>query len=335
MSLSKNQPFNRFTKDEKIEKNLYFNKGSDLYSNKNTINSWKQSVDSRENKHKNWKESVSSSTSTFIKERRPTLTLPEEFNNLYKYIYSLSDKRKQFYTEKNRNMNEGSSLFSEELSSNENTNIEVIFSDPENVREIHEDLERLVKKRDWEKKCNDKLVQKLKKDLYDIDKSYDNTLNENYKLLADRQQYDLKIIKMERSIQDLSHSNEIKLDEISLLKKKQVEQLEKLQRSTETLMKQNSDLIIEQKKNYMENSFLRDQLLKAVNDFDKLSISLSDKDKEINEMKSMNKELLLKSRPFSPVSEYMSDDLSIDNIRFIELFPKAKPFEPFVSKNYR
>jgi hypothetical protein len=313
MSFSKSQSFNRLTKDEKIEKNLNFNTGSELYSNKNknALNSLRQSVD----KQKNLKEYVSSSTSTstFIQERVPTLTLPEELNNLYRYIYSLSEKRKQSYT-----------------------NIEAIFSDPENVREIHEDLERLVKKRDWEKKYHDKLVQKLKKDLYDIDKTYDNTLNENYKLLADRQQFDLKIIKMERSIQDLSHSNEIKLDEISLLKKKYVEQVEKLQHSNETLMKQNSGLIIEQKTHYMENSYLRTQLLKSNNDFEKLSISLSDKDKEINEMKSMNKELLFKSRPFSPVSDMSDDDnMSIDNIRIIELSPKAKPFEPFVSKNYR
>jgi len=241
--------------------------------------------------------------------KRETLTLEEELNNLYRYIFSLTDKRNQSLA-----------------------NIEDIFSKPERIREICEDLQSLVKQRDFEKKYHNKVVHKLKKDLYDIDKSYDATLAENYKLLAERQQFDLKIIKMERSIQDLLRSNENKLDEeISLLKKKYVEQVEKLQRSTETLMKQNSALIIEQKTNYMENSYLRSQLLKANNDLEKLSISLSDKDKEISYLKSMNKTLSSeKSRSFSPISD-MSDDICIDNMRFTELSPKAKPF---VSKLY-
>ena len=343
------------------EKNDNLNGDSDLYPKKNTINLWKRNVDSLENKNKNLKECVSSSTSIFsrpraiennrnsmkvnrysqeftkentvnrnspeftkentvnrnspeftkentvnryssefTKENTPTLTLHEELNNLHRYIYSLTDKKKQ-----------------------SSENIEAFFSNPERVREIREDLVKLMKQREWEKKSHDK----LKKDLHDIDKSYDNTLKENYSLLASQQEFDAKIIKMEYYIQDLMHSNEIKLHEITLLKT----QIEKLQCSSETLIKQNSDMILVQKTNYMENSFLRSQLLKASKDNEKLLISLSDKDKEISEIKSMNKELLFKSRSFSPVSD-MSDDLSIDNIRFTELSPIAKPFEPFVQK---
>lgn len=231
-----------------------------------------------------------------------TLTLQEELNNLHQFIFSLTRKGRE---------KENESSF----------NIEEIFSDPKKVREISEDLKKFVKQRRFEEKSNANLVERLKKDLLCVNKICDKTDHENYELLGLKQQFDVQIIQMKHYIKDLKRSNEIKLNEISLLKTRVIQ----LQRSSETLAKQNSSLIIEQKNNYIENSFLRSQLLKAVNEGEKLS----DKDKEISEMKSMIERLSSEnSRSFSPVSN-VSDDLSIENMKGPGLSPKAEPFKPF------
>jgi hypothetical protein len=230
-----------------------------------------------------------------------SLTLQEELNKLYQFISSLTRKGKE---------NESSS------------NIEEVFSDPKTVSEISKDLKKFVKQRRFEEKSNANLVEKLKKDLRYVNEICNKTDNRNYELLASIQERDVEINQMKHYIEDLKRSNEIKLNEISLLKT----HVEQHQHSSQILMKQNSRFIFEHKTHDRENSFLRAQLLKTVNDGEKLS-------EEINEMKSIIKRLssensLLKSRSFSPVSD-VSDDLSIENMRVHELSPKAEPFKPF------
>lgn len=229
-----------------------------------------------------------------------SLTLQEELNKLHEFIFTLTRKEKE---------NESS------------LNIEEIFSDSTKIREISENLKKSVKQRRYEEKSNANLVERLKKNLRYVNEICNKTDHENYKLLASIQERDMEINQMKHYIEGFERSNEIKLNEISLLKTR----VEQHQRSSQILTKQNSRFILEHKTHDRENSFLRTQLLKTVNNGEKLS-------DEISEMKSIIKRLSSEnSRSFSPVSD-VSDDLSIENMRGPGLSPKAEPFKPLVIK---
>jgi chromosome segregation ATPase len=241
--------------------------------------------------------------SVVVLDGKMPILMSKELNNLCKLLFSFVNKRMSMF------------------------NLEDFFSNPQNFKEIYEDLKRRLKQRDFERKSYDKHILNLQKELENLNLIYEKVLDENYVVSADKQQIDLRLIEMEYFMKDLMNSNEKKLNEISLLKA----EVDNLQRTTSELKSHKSQLIIEQKKIYDENSYLKSELLRATKDFQNFSIILENKDKEISELnKKLSTKMSLHSTYASENSSLSSNldpnDLSIENVKIPGLSHNAKPF---------